>query len=120
MRSSSGANFAASPKICSASSVGNSISAGGGGDGQVPRTDRFDGRFLHSDRDRTWCETERHRKGEFVAQGTIGPAKNGLGVVLGGTGEFADARGYMMEENVYLGFDGIDYDVRTQLTFFLE
>jgi hypothetical protein len=58
--------------------------------------------------------------GEFVAQGTIGPAENGLGVVIGGTGEFADARGYMMEENVYLGFDGTDYDVRTRLTFFLE
>jgi hypothetical protein len=58
--------------------------------------------------------------GEFVAQGTIGPAENGLGVVLGGTGEFAGARGYMMEENVYLGFNGVDYDVRTRLTFFLE
>jgi hypothetical protein len=58
--------------------------------------------------------------GEYVANGTIGPAANGLGVVIGGTGEFAGARGYMKEENVYLGFDGIDYDVRTRLTFLLE
>lgn len=58
--------------------------------------------------------------GEFVAQGTIGPAENGLGVVLGGTGEFAGARGYMKEENVYLNFDGTNYDVRTRLTFYLK
>jgi len=59
-------------------------------------------------------------RGEYVANGTIGPAANGLGVIIGGTGEFADARGYMKEENVYLGFDGTDYDVRTRLTFLLE
>ena len=58
--------------------------------------------------------------GEFVADGTIGPAANGLGVVIGGTGEFSGARGYMKEENVYLNFDGTDYDVRTRLTFFLQ
>ena len=58
--------------------------------------------------------------GEFVADGTIGPAANGLGIVIGGTGEFAGAKGYMKEENVYLGFDGTDYNVRTRLSFFLE
>ena len=57
--------------------------------------------------------------GEYVARGTIGPAANGMGVVVGGTGEFAGATGYMTEENVYRGFDGTDYDVRTRLTFYL-
>jgi len=57
--------------------------------------------------------------GEFIARGTIGPAANGMGVVIGGTGEFAGARGYMTEENIYRGFDGADYDVRTRLAFYL-
>jgi hypothetical protein len=57
--------------------------------------------------------------GEFVAHGTIGPAANGMGVVVGGTGEFAGARGYMTEENIYRNFDGTTYDVRTRLTFYL-
>ena len=58
--------------------------------------------------------------GEHVAAGTIGPAENRMGVIVGGTGEFAGAQGYMTEENVYLAFDGAEYDVRTRLTFYLE
>ena len=57
--------------------------------------------------------------GEFVARGTIGPSAGGMGVVIGGTGEFSGARGYMTEENIYRSFDGTDYDVRTRLTFYL-
>lgn len=57
--------------------------------------------------------------GEFIAGGTIGPAENGMGIVIGGTGEFAGAQGYMTEENIYRSFDGTDYDVRTRLTFYL-
>ena len=57
--------------------------------------------------------------GEFIAGGTIGPAENGKGIIIGGTGEFEGARGYMTEENIYQSFDGTDYDVRTRLTFYL-
>ena len=58
-------------------------------------------------------------RGEFIAHGTVGPAANGMGIIMGGSGEFEGARGYMTEENVYREFDGTNYDVRTRLTFYL-
>lgn len=57
--------------------------------------------------------------GEFIAGGTIGPAPNGMGIIIGGTGEFRGARGFMTEENIYRSYDGSTYDVRTRLTFYL-
>lgn len=64
-------------------------------------------------------EMDKPWSGEYVARGTIGPAKNGMGIIMGGTGEFEGATGYMTEENIYRGFDGTTYDVRTRLTFYL-
>ena len=64
------------------------------------------------------AESGQPWSGEFVAAGTIGPADNGMGIIIGGSGEFAGAQGYFTEENVYRGYDGTDYDVRTQLTFY--
>jgi hypothetical protein len=66
------------------------------------------------------AETGQPWSGEFIAAGTIGPADNGLGIIVGGSGEFEGASGYFTEENVYRGFDGTDYDVRTQLTFYFQ
>ena len=56
--------------------------------------------------------------GEFVAAGTLGPAANGMGIIVGGSGEFEDAQGYFTEENIYRHYDGTTYDVRTRLTFY--
>lgn len=64
-------------------------------------------------------EMDKPWSGEYVARGTIGPAKNGMGIIMGGTGEFEGATGYMTEENIYRSFDGTTYDVRTRLTFYL-
>jgi hypothetical protein len=59
--------------------------------------------------------------GSFEARSTVGPGKDGLGVIIGGTGEFEGAQGYMIEENHYRKFDfnRKTSEVQNRLTFFL-
>ena len=75
------------------------------------------GEFLANIRDQNPTK-DNPWEGEFIAAGTVGPAPNGMGIIMGGTGEFEGAQGYMTEENIYRRFDGETYDVRTRLTFY--
>ncbi|NJO33836.1 MAG: hypothetical protein HC869_12525 [Rhodospirillales bacterium] len=58
--------------------------------------------------------------GSYEAQSSVGPAKNGMGVIVGGTGEFERARGYMTEENHFRAIDVQKqvYVVRNRMTFY--
>jgi hypothetical protein len=60
-------------------------------------------------------------EGDFEAPSTVGPASNGLGIIIGGTGEFEGATGYMLEENRFLAFDfnAKTSEVRNRLTFYI-
>ncbi len=66
-------------------------------------------------------ETGEDWRGELRDQNTVGPSADGQGIIVGGTGEFADARGAFLEIGTLRGYSARgELDAGLELVFLLR